>query len=571
MEQFLRSFVGKVCTHAADGEQQTRHAIEYLMPILRPNAPADVIETVVSSLYTITGDAALFQEEFQKSAGVEVLLGFMADFDCLALTAGCRKDVCRILCTDPPCAAAALAAEDGGVCDRVLGWFEVAIVKDGNLLEKHYAILVHALQQAGVWHMHRSILSVLQRVGFKGNSALVLVDALLECFRQTPEAVSHFYEVDGLDVVCEMAHLYNVSLERTDVCSPLQFLKELCAHDTTGLADAWRKLPVWDNIVHAITMEIFQEEADVRAVVPLLKHPALLETLSTSSLFVDTLLLRAFDMEEVCEEFDQCVQDVASVRKIFSTQRVISGVLRCLRDEALPDVRRLHFASLTAKLIERHEIAPYLPLLLDVLGKTCRTHRDKALELDDLCLTHLDHLHKHPKDLVRPLRMCALPSDLWFHLADTLCGASPNAWMSTTSSGMFVTHKLNVYVRQMTAPLPGEARYVDSLLRRMFCLERVDVPKPSVPSHLRDAFVACPITLEYMHCPVLASDGHTYELSAILQLHRKHVLEGATENFLSPLTREPLKDCVFYNRSLKLMERATLAAHESNKSCTTIV
>jgi len=60
-----------------------------------------------------------------------------------------------------------------------------------------------------------------------------------------------------------------------------------------------------------------------------------------------------------------------------------------------------------------------------------------------------------------------------------------------------------------------------------------------------DEFV-CPITFEVMQDPVCASDGHTYERSAIGE-----VLALPEERRRSPLTREPLQASLFPNRALK--------------------
>mgnify|MGYP006135190327 CR=1 FL=1 len=60
-----------------------------------------------------------------------------------------------------------------------------------------------------------------------------------------------------------------------------------------------------------------------------------------------------------------------------------------------------------------------------------------------------------------------------------------------------------------------------------------------------DEFV-CPITFEVMQDPVCASDGHTYERSAV-----EEVLALPEESRRSPLTREPLQATLFPNRALK--------------------
>jgi hypothetical protein len=60
----------------------------------------------------------------------------------------------------------------------------------------------------------------------------------------------------------------------------------------------------------------------------------------------------------------------------------------------------------------------------------------------------------------------------------------------------------------------------------MICQEKVD-------SFVTDA-LTCPITLEIFVDPVLASDGHTYERSAIVEWIKHH-------NSTSPMTRQPMK------------------------------
>ena len=69
-----------------------------------------------------------------------------------------------------------------------------------------------------------------------------------------------------------------------------------------------------------------------------------------------------------------------------------------------------------------------------------------------------------------------------------------------------------------------------------------------------DEFV-CPITYEVMQDPVCASDGNTYERSAI-----EVVLALPDERRKSPLTREPLQTTLFPNRALK----NRIIAHEQD-------
>ena len=67
-------------------------------------------------------------------------------------------------------------------------------------------------------------------------------------------------------------------------------------------------------------------------------------------------------------------------------------------------------------------------------------------------------------------------------------------------------------------------------------------------SHARPEEFVCPITFDEMQDPVVASDGHTYERSAILAVLRDGKKKGGA---MSPLTREPLLATVYPNRALK--------------------
>ena len=85
--------------------------------------------------------------------------------------------------------------------------------------------------------------------------------------------------------------------------------------------------------------------------------------------------------------------------------------------------------------------------------------------------------------------------------------------------------------------------------------------KRQVDSKARDSFSTCPLTLDWFHCPVTASDGTTYELSSMVQLYRQFAVEKTVDSFLSPMTRERLHESVTYNRTLKQMEEAVVGMY----------
>lgn len=73
--------------------------------------------------------------------------------------------------------------------------------------------------------------------------------------------------------------------------------------------------------------------------------------------------------------------------------------------------------------------------------------------------------------------------------------------------------------------------------------KREDSKEMSQPSSF---FPECPITLCPCISPVVASDGYTYERSAIIH----HMIVSKTERALSPLTKQPLAYDLFPNRAI---------------------
>lgn len=79
----------------------------------------------------------------------------------------------------------------------------------------------------------------------------------------------------------------------------------------------------------------------------------------------------------------------------------------------------------------------------------------------------------------------------------------------------------------------------------------------TLSSLLADCVAFCPISLQPMHCPVVASDGNTYELRCLVSLFR--AAQGGSPP-PSPLTRAPLTPLVTFNRQLVQTECALWAA-----------
>lgn len=162
-------------------------------------------------------------------------------------------------------------------------------------------------------------------------------------------------------------------------------------------------------------------------------------------------------------------------------------------------------------------------------------------ELDSALVKVFGRLCDDPAALVHPLRLQGpWPCDPMLHLVDVLLPCRGVLDDSPT----YVAHLIRKHLvtkgqEEMRAhPTLGLARHLGGSA----------VPPPS----FQTCFCTCPITLEHVHCPVVVSDGHTYELSALVRMART---AETTEALRSPLTRQSLSTWVTHNRCVLDLER----------------
>ena len=217
----------------------------------------------------------------------------------------------------------------------------------------------------------------------------------------------------------------------------------------------------------------------------------------------------------------------------------------CVHTDVSDDTKR-RLACLVLNTLGVREILFALPSLVRLNDGTCE-------ELDSTLCEIFDRIAERPEHVCFPLRVHGSPSALLFHVIDLV---APPPLVETTAFAARVREYLTDEILS-GRPLEtsGDLQYCEDL-RGRYALEGVRVPREAhdVPEadRLGACVPTCPITLQRMHCPVIASDGHTYELAALA----RSVRHGA--GVTSPLTRQELQPWVVYNR----------AAHETDKQLT---
>ena len=194
------------------------------------------------------------------------------------------------------------------------------------------------------------------------------------------------------------------------------------------------------------------------------------------------------------------------------------------------------------------------------------------LELDAELCTHFETLITNQEWSVQCIQLhgCVIGGAL-FHAITTIVGRH------LSKVGTRVNRHIRSFLedcihtsRKNNNTTWGLERYSNELERRYFlnCTSKVLYSPLYLRMHtftkLGNLITICPITLETMHCPVVACDGNTYELSAIIMLKKNET------DFLSPLTRIPLHPFVFYNRALHESEVSLWKSSQCFDSGTTL-
>lgn len=216
-------------------------------------------------------------------------------------------------------------------------------------------------------------------------------------------------------------------------------------------------------------------------------------------------------------------------------------------DDGTHGQRAAIFASL-----EFPHVAPHLARLVADLDTT------RSKELDAALCLHLDQLIEQPcSSFGCDLTLRGTVPHVLFHIIECTIG-------NTLPTGPDVRFTLRVreYLQETAKTLRMDpSAGIESYCRNiseLYGFSFDPTPSPLFADHeLQACMTCCPVTLGWMHCPVVASDGCTYELSTILKLFRDSTLPT------SPLTRAPLDSFVVTNRNLTEMERHLWALAQS--------
>lgn len=281
-------------------------------------------------------------------------------------------------------------------------------------------------------------------------------------------------------------------------------------------------------------------------------HVRCIFDMCSTTLFATTFLERIVQLFTVLLTHGRPIHEAFDILVRFGRRKLVQnreGLFR-LVDLAGSDVLLSLKASLVlAHALSSHEMIVQFKWLLEVLlSAPCTTSegtmRSRITELDELLTERFGELCADPKCMF-PLMIVGTTTEMvFFHIVDSFLPDHPHTlgrgWYRVTDA---VREYLTGCMGALAHPLhPNLQHYCHDLVDK-YDLD-VDALPPS-PPRLCDDVIRCPITLEPMHFPVVASDGNTYELGALVNLRRNDA-----NTFVSPISREDLVDAVVFNRCL---------------------
>jgi hypothetical protein len=571
MDALLRSFVTKVHRHvtttppAADGNDPA--AIQCILSAVTPDASQDVVATVFE---TVCHDLRGNKEALHSRGGLQQVLRYMIAVQPTAVEPCVALHACTIVaCSDTE----TVAREVAGTPDAVGCLFEWFLVCSDVRLTFSLTLLLcldDTMRQQLVRIDPVAVLSSLVTTPVLEDAALggLVMRTFIELCRGAPELFRRFWRLCGAEL------LEREAMESNDL-RVLDTVYELVSSlDPPGEGLV---LPRASRVPAALAAAVRDVATGLSWVVLMLYRNSTL----AARLMGDTEFMHAF-LCKIVEDLQAVPGDDASAalelvtRHLSPDLRVRRTLLHTLYAVEHPPTEAQRALVLVLGLDTAAVVPCFGALKAHVVGTevaVCSTTR----QLDAALCGHFNAMVQTPALPIAPLRLDGtIPQGALFHVVQMVTGEWPDLGsdaaaavtescvatvvadyvcerIETARAEAAITVGTETYCRQLVSAYGLQARCA---LRRSSRL--LDGSQTSVPAMaLRACVPSCPISLEAMHAPVVASDGRTYELGYVVQLVR------CNKELLSPLTRERLGSSVVYNWALHETAIGVWAAAES--------
>ena len=560
MDDLLRSFAIKLEKHAQTKPDDfaSPEAVDQLCAILRrEKVPTDIAENAIATMASIVMDDA---GAFVRNRGMERLADY-AKGNWIRLSGETKRGIVNVI-------AECSTWRPGMHPDKE------AIV---DLVKLHHAVgherrlwsflgrvteeprIVTALVQAGEFPCILSRLnSKLLDTPHLSAKALRVIPRFVNC-RRTAQM---FWDGGGAILLRQVArHRVLMRIEEGVVLTAVaQLVMSHIGVSTKALEG------VSSDVVGAIAMDAHAPETTFFIHNAPLVIPSLRLALATRNGFVDTYIHRLVGVLRTLtkETLKMCLDYVSDMLKFVpdATENRRSNLIRLFIEVQLqmgPLATELPLeakaASILCRGVDTTHVAPFFVSMLRILERSAApnvpTFRPDAFdELDGELLVHFATMTKDAsRSVTYPMVLHGHVENAAFCMASVLFGEStrvPRRYRIRARIHDYLQNCVDKYARTGTDAM---RRYCRDVAQRYHLTMTQNETLPLSSSNK----VTCPLTLDTMYCPVVASDGHTYEMQALVTLASRSDLNSTP--LKSPMTREPLETWMVYNRALVQQEQ----------------
>ena len=548
MESFFRSFVHKVHAHALarPGDVCDETSVRSLLVIIEDKSVSS--DVAFAAIDALVSGANWNPSSFLSCGGVAAMIGYLTDRTMPAKEEmPIRARIINLL-THAPQGELQEAIINGGGTPVVRSLFDCYISMENPVISFELVCLLSTNDSLLLGMSQSNLLAPLMQL--LTNSTLDDADATVYAVRAlyylilSANDVACFWRFGGAFLITSLAR--HRAMKKTGSSHVTRLLARIASRQSDGVTVGRREIVdviANKNVGYAILYELAEAQSftDFLYLQPYTTMSKFLHSASVVHKFVNIVVQHISTQFITHEHLQQVFQILYEVEDVAFTDACF--LFRALEDD--PD-NGIHAAYLMLRRADTIRIGQHMSeLLAFFFGKivscahTTVTEKTRC-DFDEMLSIHLGILWDLPAAITSPFQVYGGVAT-FVHTATLVLGGVPP--IPGTRAGDLIINRLSLDIRALMhgSPTQTTIAYLRDLDQkyRLECL--VDVPIAHTVDNV--AFVPqCPITLGSMHFPVVASDGHTYELTSLIQMAR------CSDTLRSPLTREDLESFVIFNR-----------------------
>lgn len=552
MNTLVERFVSGVYSHVRFSNVSEDHlnAMRALLPILDSDAPTTTKTTVLATLRLVQMQGLVTMAPLHIEGGSDRLIRFILDTDLFSVPTPTIHDACELLLCGKTNAVLTFmrtnAMETHQTIPALLAWFACSDGVTHIFQLVSTFLLPHGLT-ARELYPHKPV-EVLSRHVFKHAEVLrnelhVLTTAwstLTQVVEDAPALFQRFWMQCG-PLLLEALAVHQITDQSSGL---LPRVHRLLQHVPSCVAVS---LPPSTAVLDALTIDVLAD-GDVGTVLSLSCNESIFSQFIVHGEFVAAMLLRSTERFPV---LDTATRMALTDWFLLCASRpdgapLPNAVLEVFCLDLIDEPTRQKRALLAATALGTDAMVPHFESLLSAASPED--------ELDVLLCSRFEQLEREPSLLcTHVFALEGQPKLLLFHCIECLLGPgyAPAKCVTDARIRSFLATAITSARSHNSC---GTELYCRHIARR-FHIQGVMEACPlmadendSILVGLSRCISHCSVTLEPMHCPVVASDGLTYELSAMVSLFRTQTPP------LSPITRATLQPFVVFNQRLGVVE-----------------